>query len=52
MSVVAWKEKKIDTLNHALRSMLVSFAKESRLNAEIQVALVTFGEVVLLHMFH
>lgn len=36
--------EKIDALNRALRGMLVSFAKESRLNAEIQVALVTFGE--------
>ena len=34
---------KIENLNMAIKTMIASFAKESRLNAEIQVALVTFG---------
>lgn len=34
---------KIDALNVALREMIQSFAKESRLRAEIQVGLITFG---------
>ncbi len=34
---------KIGMLNRAIKEMLQTFAKESRLNAEIQVALITFG---------
>lgn len=34
---------KIELLNVALRDMVSSFAKESRLRAEIQVGLITFG---------
>ena len=34
---------KIDALNAALKDMLHTFAQESRLNAEIQVAIITFG---------
>lgn len=37
------ENQKIDALNVALREMIQSFAKESRLRAEIQVALITFG---------
>jgi uncharacterized protein YegL len=36
-------EGKIDALNVALTAMVSSFAKESRLRAEIQVGLITFG---------
>lgn len=34
---------KIGALNEALKTMIQSFAKESRLRAEIQVGLITFG---------
>ncbi len=34
---------KIDALNVALKEMILSFAKEPRLRAEIQVGLITFG---------
>jgi hypothetical protein len=34
---------KIDALNVAVEQMVASFAKESRLRAEIQVGLITFG---------
>ena len=34
---------KIDALNAALKDMLHTFSQESRLNAEIQVAIITFG---------
>lgn len=37
------EDGKIDALNVALQQMVASFAKESRLRAEIQVGLVTFG---------
>lgn len=37
------ENQKIDTLNEALKNMIQSFAKESRLRAEIQVGLITFG---------
>ncbi|MEY4977738.1 MAG: hypothetical protein RLZZ352_8 [Pseudomonadota bacterium] len=37
------ENQKIQALNEALKSMLESFAKESRLRAEIQVGLITFG---------
>jgi len=34
---------KIDALNEALKTMILSFGKETRLRAEIQVGLITFG---------
>ncbi|WP_349618183.1 vWA domain-containing protein [Azotobacter salinestris] len=34
---------KIEALNRGLQDMIVSFAKESRLRAEIQVSVITFG---------
>jgi|APLak6261699823_1056247.scaffolds.fasta_scaffold00054_14 uncharacterized protein YegL len=34
---------KIDALNEALKTMILSFGRESRLRAEIQVGLITFG---------
>lgn len=34
---------KIDALNEALKTMILSFAQETRLRAEIQVGLITFG---------
>ncbi len=34
---------KIEALNHALKDMVKSFATESRVKAEIQVGLITFG---------
>lgn len=34
---------KIEALNRGLQEMIVSFAKESRLRAEIQVSVITFG---------
>lgn len=34
---------KIDALNEALKSMILSFGRETRLRAEIQVGLITFG---------
>ncbi|MBL8315474.1 MAG: VWA domain-containing protein [Rubrivivax sp.] len=34
---------KIDALNEALKSMILSFGREGRLRAEIQVGLITFG---------
>ena len=37
------ENQKIETLNQALQAMIESFAKESRLRAEIQVGLITFG---------
>lgn len=37
------ENQKIETLNQALKAMIESFAKESRLRAEIQVGLITFG---------
>ena len=39
-------ESKIDALNQALSEMIKSFAEESRLRAEIHVAVITFGGVV------
>lgn len=42
---------KIAVLNDALKSMIISFSKESRLRAEIQVGLITFGgEVAKEHL--
>lgn len=37
------ENQKIEALNQALQAMIESFAKESRLRAEIQVGLITFG---------
>lgn len=37
------ENQKIEALNQALQAMIDSFAKESRLRAEIQVGLITFG---------
>src|SRR5690606_19342623 len=34
---------KIEALNKGLKDMIISFAAESRLRAEIQVAVITFG---------
>lgn len=34
---------KIDALNEAIKTMILSFGRESRLHAEIQVGLITFG---------
>ena len=42
---------KIDILNNALKSMILSFGAESKLRAEIQVGLITFGgEVAKEHL--
>ncbi len=37
---------KIEALNKALQNMISAFAKESRIKAELQVAIITFGESV------
>lgn len=44
------EEGKIVALNAAVRDMLETFSKESRLRAEIQVAIVTFGGEARLHL--
>lgn len=42
---------KIDVLNDAIKSMILSFGSESKLRAEIQVGLITFGgEEAKLHL--
>ncbi|OUL86634.1 tellurite resistance protein TerY [Paraburkholderia hospita] len=41
---------KIEALNLALKDMIATFAGESRLRAEIQVGLVTFGGTAQLHL--
>jgi len=41
---------KIEALNSALKDMIDSFAQEGRMNAEIKVGLITFGEVVANHL--
>lgn len=42
---------KIDALNEALKSMILSFGRESRLRAELQVGLITFGgEAAMAHV--
>ena len=41
---------KIEALNAALKEMVKSFAEQSRLRAEIQVTLITFGEVAQEHL--
>ena len=40
----------IEALNLALREMVSTFSKESRLRAEIQVGLITFGGKAQLHL--
>lgn len=45
------EDGKIDILNNALKSMILSFGAESKLRAEIQVGLITFGgEVAKEHL--
>lgn len=41
---------KIQALNAALKEMVQAFAEQSRLRAEIQVSLITFGEVAKMHL--
>lgn len=41
---------KIEALNAALQEMVHAFSKQSRLRAEIQVSLITFGEVAKMHL--
>ncbi|MGI2025499.1 vWA domain-containing protein [Shewanella glacialipiscicola] len=41
---------KIEALNQALKDMIESFAQEGRMNAEIQLGLITFGERVTQHL--
>jgi len=41
---------KIEALNASLKSMVATFAKESRLRAEIQVGLITFGGKAQMHL--
>jgi len=41
---------KIEALNQALKDMIESFAQEGRMNAEIQLCLITFGESVTKHL--
>lgn len=40
---------KIEALNAALKEMVATFSKESRLRAELQIGLITFGEHVHVH---
>lgn len=44
------QDGKIAALNDALKTMVASFAKEGRLNAEIQLGLITFGVTVEQHL--
>lgn len=41
---------KIDALNAALKEMLATFGRESRLRAELQICLITFGGTVQIHL--
>lgn len=41
---------KIEALNLALKDMVLSFSKESRMNADIQVGLITFGGEASMHL--
>jgi uncharacterized protein YegL len=41
---------KIEALNASLKEMIATFSKESRLRAEIQVGLITFGGVAETHL--
>lgn len=44
------EDGKIDALNRALKGMISSFASESRLRAEMQVAVITFGGEAEVHL--
>lgn len=44
------EEGKIEALNAAVRDMLETFSKESRLRAEIQVCIITFGGQAKIHL--
>lgn len=41
---------KIDALNKALKEMIATFAAESRLRAELQVSVITFGGIAETHL--
>ncbi|MFQ1766520.1 vWA domain-containing protein [Aeromonas veronii] len=41
---------KIEALNEAVKQMITTFAEESRIRAEIQVGLITFGQSVNEHL--
>ena len=41
---------KIEALNAAMKEMIATFAKENRLRAEIQLALITFGGTAQMHL--
>lgn len=41
---------KIEALNQALKDMIESFAQEGRMNAEIHLGLITFGDTVTQHL--
>ena len=43
------EDGKIEALNAALKEMIVTFSKENRLRAELQIGLITFGEHVQVH---
>jgi len=42
---------KIEALNQALRGMIKSFSDEGRLNAEIQLSVITFGGIARTHLY-
>ena len=44
------EEGKIEALNMAIKEMVATFSKESRLRAEIQVGLITFGGTAQMHL--
>jgi len=44
------EEGKIEALNMAIKEMVSTFSKESRLRAEIQVGLITFGGTAQMHL--
>ncbi|MGL5488290.1 MAG: vWA domain-containing protein, partial [Shewanella sp.] len=41
---------KIEALNEAVKQMVATFAEESRIRAEIQVGLITFGQGIKEHL--
>lgn len=41
---------KIDALNNALKEMIGTFAGESRLRAELQISVITFGGIAAVHL--
>lgn len=41
---------KMDALNKALKEMISTFASESRLRAELQVSVITFGGIAAMHL--